>query len=306
LIFHHDEKSTSGKWIRLARRHLKGHDPGALIGSGTNAYFAELNRERPPVAELDLVSYSLNPQVHAFDNASLVEALETQAVTVASARQFTGTIPLAISPITLKPRFNPNAIGAVVVPSPVELPSQVDVRQMSLFGACWTIGSLSYVAASGVYSVTYYETTGWRGVMEIEVGSPLQDAFRSLPGSVFPLYHVLADVGEFSGGQFVPTRSSDPLQVNGLALAKDEKRCILLANMSGEAKQVTVSGLAGQVRVHHLDETNALEAIQEPERFRCKLGGGLQADGGVLGLELLPYSMVRIDYGRAASNDPLP
>ena len=78
LIFHKAEMSTSSQWIELARRYL----PEAKVGAGTNAYFTELNRERPPTELLDLVCYSMNPQVHAFDNASLVETLETQAQTV--------------------------------------------------------------------------------------------------------------------------------------------------------------------------------------------------------------------------------
>ena len=55
---------------------------------------------------------SLNPQVHAFDNASLVETLEAQKWTVESARKFVGGLPISVSPITLRPRFNPNATGA--------------------------------------------------------------------------------------------------------------------------------------------------------------------------------------------------
>ncbi len=72
---------------------------------------------------------------------------------------------------------------------PGELPPQVDVRQMSLFGACWTAGSFKYLAEAGTQSITFYETTGWRGVMETEAGSPLPELFRSLPGTVFPMYH---------------------------------------------------------------------------------------------------------------------
>ena len=106
-----------------------------------------------------------------------------------SAKQFVGKLRLAISPITLKPRFNPVAIGPEPEPAPGELPSQVDVRQMSLFGAGWTLGSIKNLAQSGASSLTYYETTGWRGVMETERGCPIPEKFRSLPGTIFPLYH---------------------------------------------------------------------------------------------------------------------
>jgi hypothetical protein len=295
LIFHIAETSTAERWVNLARKYLTSYAPEARIGGGTNAYFTELNRGRPPVAALDLVSYSLNPQVHAFDNASLVETLETQAVTVESARQFTGGLPLVITPITLKPRFNPNVTSSEPEPMAGELPSQVDVRQMSLFGATWTAGSLKYVSESGVCSVTYYETSGWRGVMETETGSPQPDKFRSLPGSVFPLYHVLADAGEFAGGEVVPTTSNDTLRVDGLALRKDGKTRVILANLSPEPQRATVRNLGQWVQVRHLDETNAKEAMQSPERFRASEIQSLQTPDGALELHLLPYAVVRID-----------
>ena len=61
--------------MKLARQHLASYNPKAKIGAGSNAYFTELNRGRPPISAVDFISYSINPQVHAFDNASLVETL---------------------------------------------------------------------------------------------------------------------------------------------------------------------------------------------------------------------------------------
>jgi hypothetical protein len=295
LVFHIAQDATRTEWINLAREYLAAYDPAPQIGGGTNAYFTNLNRNRPPVAALDIVSYSLNPQVHAFDSSSLAETLETQATTIESARQFVGTLPLAISPITLKPRFNPAATGPESELPPRKLPAQVDVRQMSLFGAGWTTGSLKYVSEGGAYSVTYYETSGWRGVMETEAGSRLPDKFRSRPGSVFPLYHILADVGEFAGGDVIPTTSSDTLRVDGLAVHKDGQTRVLLANLCGEAQQVTVKNLGKQIRVRHLDETNVEEAMTSPERFRTRATEHLETQGGALQLTLLPYATARLD-----------
>jgi hypothetical protein len=295
LIFHEQEKSTSEKWINLARKYLPDYDPEAKIGSGTDFFFTELNRGRPPVKALDLVTYSLNPQVHAFDNSSLVETLEAQASTIESARQFSAGLPLSISTITFKMRANPNATGPEPEPAPGELPHRVDVRQMSLLGAGWTAGSLKYVAESDVYSVTYYETTGWLGVMETEAVSPLPKKFHSLPGGVFPMYHVLADVGEFAGGEVLPTTSSSTLKVDGLALRKDGKTRVLLANLSPEPQHVIVSNLSQRVRVRHLDETNAEEAMRSPEDFRSQAGELHETSSGALELSLLPHAVARID-----------
>jgi hypothetical protein len=280
---------------RAARETIAPYAQGAPIGGGTNAYFTELNRDRPPVELLDLISYSLNPQVHAFDNLSLVETLPAQAVTASSARQFSGGRPLAISPITLRPRFNPHATGADAPPLPGELPSAVDARQMSLLGAAWTVGSLKYIAASRLYSATYYETTGWRGVMEQEGGSPIPETFRSLPGAVFPLYHILADAGEFAGGKALPTRASDPLRVEGLALQQGQRRRALLANLTAEPQMATVRGLGDAVWARLLDEGNVIQAMTAPEEFRAERGERLSCKEGELQIELPPYAIARLD-----------
>ncbi|HEX5417155.1 MAG TPA: hypothetical protein VFZ25_15935 [Chloroflexota bacterium] len=295
LIFHREESSTTERWIKLARRALDGRIPGARIGSGTNHFFTELNRERPPVALLDLVSYSINPQVHAFDKSSLVETLEAQRWTVESARRFVGDVPLAVSPVTLKMRFNPNATTPEPDPRPDELPSQVDPLQMSLLGAGWTLGSLKYLSESAVASATYFETTGWRGVMETDAGSPAPARFRSVAGGVFPVYHILADVGDFVGGEVVPTRSSAQLLVDGLALQKGGRKRVLLANLSHETRTVHVSGLRPRVRVRQLDELTAEDAMRAPDEYRAGTGELVETSGGTIVLTIRPYAITRID-----------
>ena len=295
LIFHVLEESTSEKWVKFARKSLRRYAADAKIGAGTNAFFTELNRGRPPVSALDLVCYSMNPQAHAFDNASLVETLEAQASTVESARQFIGGLPIAVTPITLKARFNPAAAGPEPEPPPGELPAPVDVRQMSLFGAGWTVGSLKYLSESGVSSVTYYETTGWRGVMETEDGSLMPDKFLSGPGWVFPTYHVFTDVGEFAGARVVPSTSSDTLRLDGIALHKNGATRILLANFTPETQRVTVHNLAPTVKLREINETNAQKAMVSPETFLTEPDERMQTTAGNLELNLLPYAIARID-----------
>jgi hypothetical protein len=143
--------------------------------------------------------------------------------------------------------------------------------------------------------VTYYETSGWRGVMETEQGSPMPDAFRSLPGAVFPLYHALADIGTYAGGDCIPSTSSDALRVDGLAMRKDGKTGSLIANLSPKQQHVMLSNLGEHVRVRHLDERNAEEAMRDPETFRARAGERLDSQGGELRLDLLPYALARID-----------
>lgn len=295
LIFRQGEASTQANWVAFARAHLSDLAPSAPFGSGTNAYFTELNRNRPQADALDLVCYTVNPQVHAFDNLSLVETLATQAATVQSTRRFVGDLPIAITPITLRARFNPNATGPEADPVPGELPASVDTRQMSLFAGAWTLGSLKYLAESGVASVTYFETVGWRGVVESADGSPAP--FPSLPGAVFPVYHLLADVGEWADAAVLPVVTSDRLAVDGLALEREGAQRILLANLTNEEQRVTLrhGGASGWLRT--LDETNALAAMEQPELFRKHRGRRIPCTGGLSEVTLPPYALARLDVG---------
>jgi hypothetical protein len=292
LVFRKGELSTRRETVQAARAALERF--GAPIGAGTDAFFTELNRERPTADLLDWVAYSLNPQVHAFDNASLVETLAAQAATVASARQFSGKARIAVTPVSLKMRWNPNATSAEPPTPAGTLPRQVDVRQMSLFGAAWTLGSLKSLILAGADSLTYYEALGWLGVIERDAGSPLPELFPSVAGGVHPLYHPLADVLQF-GGEALPAASSSPLTADGLALRKDGRLRLLLANFTAEPQTLLVTGVRGEFAVRALDETTAHAALRSPEAFRAEPGSLHTARADGLRVTLLPYSTLCCD-----------
>jgi hypothetical protein len=274
------------------------------IGGGTPANFCELNRCRPPSELLDFVTWSFHPQEHASDNASLAETLAAQAATVQTARHFAAGRSFAVGPITLKKRVNPYATGPwPPEPAPGALPCQVDARQASLFGAGWTLGSLKYLAESGVHSATYYELLGWKGLMEREGGSPLPQLFSSLPGGVFPLYHVFADLAEWPGAQVLGVQSSDPLAVEALALASDSLGesppridCLLIASLSGEPQRVSAQILATSARVRLLSEDTVLESMATPENYRASAWHSCSIASGRFEIDLPPFALARVDF----------
>ena len=128
LVFMKGELSTADRWVEMARRFLGPARPAAKFAAGTNAYFTELNRGAPPGPAADCIAYSVNPQIHAFDDASIMETLSAQAATVECARRIAGGRPVVVSPVTLKARFNVVATGPVPTVPPGELPPQVDPR----------------------------------------------------------------------------------------------------------------------------------------------------------------------------------
>jgi hypothetical protein len=294
LLFDEKGNSASIEIVALARLALKDYASDALFGGGTDAFFAQLNRNRPLLDGLDISTYSINPQVHAFDNASLVENLPAQMSTLASARSFSRGKRLAISPVTLRMRFNPAATGPDPVLPPGSLPPQVDPRQMSLFGAAWTLGSIKFLAEGGAHSVTYYETTGWLGVMETDQGSLLPDKFPSTPSAVFPMYHIFADMGEYAGAEVLETSSTDPLTAVGMTLRSQGSMCVLVANFTACPQTVKFSGLQDRLRLRTLDEFTAEEAMTTPETYRTRPGQTVKASENELKIKLAPFAVAKI------------
>jgi len=299
FVFHETEPTTAAKWIEIARKALDPSIRNVPICGGTNLNFAEINRFRPDISELDGVAYAMNPQVHSFDERSVVENLEGQRDTVISARAFCGKQPIVISPVTLKPRFNPDAVGPEPPPLPGELPSAVDGRQMSLFAAAWTVGSIKQLAEAGAASLTYYETTGWRGLKETDRGCPLPGVFHSFPGMVFPVYHVLADVADFKDKDLITCNSSDPLKIQALAVQSGEGIHMLIANVTDEPQECAIAPVgASHALIRTLDASQAPQAMTHAEEFRSGAVLEIAVGDSALVLTLQPYSTLRIDCAR--------
>jgi hypothetical protein len=171
----------------------------------------------------------------------------------------------------------------------------VDVRQMSLFGAAWTLASLKYLSVGQTDTATFYSTAGWHGVMETAIGQAAGSLFRSIPGSVFPLYHVFLDLAAFAEGNMVELHSSQSLRVDGLCMAKGEHVRLLLANWTDQPQMVRVTGLTGEWGVRVLDEHRAVEAMVSPEAFEATVHERCVCNPDGLTLSLPRFGLVRLD-----------
>ena len=289
-------RSTPGQLISLVRERLGPVLEGVAVVGGTNQFFAEVNRDHPEVGALDGIVYSVNPQVHAADDRSLMENIQGQQDTVTTARSFAPGRTIHISPITLIGRFGPFPGGP---PEPGGLPGNVDVRQMSLFCAAWTVGSLKNLTEAEVASATYYETTGWRGILERGRGSPMPDRFPSLPGMVFPVYHIFAFLADRQGARALEARSSDPLAVEAFAFRTPAGIRLMVANLTSDIRRVAVGGLARKrVAVTPLNDRTAGTAFDDPHELGTH--SSVHAVNEDLVLELHPFAVAFIAETRAA------
>lgn len=265
MLFSRIRKTTPDHLMTSLTGRIRKDFPGTLVGGGTNAYFAELNRERVDPRDLDFITYSINPQIHAFDQASLTETLEAQYQTVKSARLFSTGKAIVVSPVTLKQRFNPNATGEESLPVPGELPTQVDVRQMSLYGACWTLISIKYLAEAGVKGITYFESAGWKGLIQGAESPAVQEQFKSEAGDIFPVYLVFKWLDEVKKGRIIKSRSSDPLIFDGLTIRQNGIHHIFLVNFSRQTKHVNIRNNHGPFLIKSLNSDN-VKAFMKDER----------------------------------------
>ena len=286
-------ETTRPALVDAAREALREVAADASFVGGTEIYFTEINRTHPELASWDGVCYSISPQIHAFTDIDVMENLDAQAETVRSAHALAGGKEVVVSPVTMRRRVNFHAAGDRPPPPPGELPDSVDVRQLALFGGAWTAGSAKYLSEAGASSVTYYETTGWRGVVERAGGPELPQRFRSVAGDVFPLYHPLADAIEWRGAEVLRCESSDVLSVVGLAVRGGAATRLLVANLTPAEQMVAVAPLEGDVALRRLNEDTAGEAASDPEEFRRRRE--IAAADGELTLVLAPYEVVRVD-----------
>ena len=244
-IYHKTVKVTPSSIAGHVIPILKKIIPQTLICCGTNANFEQVNSDRPDEGNYDLLSYSIHPQEHASDNITLIENLKAQAYTVESAKLFSGSSGIWVSPVNIQRRFNANIENYEKSVDDGSMPYQIDSRIMSLFGACWTAGSLKYLGESGISGITYFETAGERGIIQGNISTQWTNFFRSFPGKLFPVYHLFRWLLEDKSFSIIKSTSSLPLNTDVLALSNGSYLKLAIFNTGVDNRSVQLSGVRG-------------------------------------------------------------
>lgn len=208
LLTHAASKTTPSSWIDQA--------PRCTLYAGTDYDFVEINRACPSMDRLGGLCFSINPQVHAFDDRSLFETLVAQRSVVQTARELSAGKPIAVSTVTFRRRSNPDATSGAG-PS---LADRVDPRQASDLGAAWTVGCLQALSESGASSVTMFESGGPLGI----AGTPIEP--------------VLARYLQQPQARIRELRSSNPYSAGGWAVESGSGIVGMLANFTPDPLEV--------------------------------------------------------------------
>lgn len=246
---------------------------GIPVGSGTDAFFTQLNRERPDAAAWDFVAYSNNPQVHAFDNGSVMETVRGQRWNIRSCRAiYKKTV--YVTPVTMKMRWNPDATRPREVGERLYA-EEADVRQSSLFLAVWTLKSICMMTNERAALTTYYELTGQHGVMGEQ--------------GIYPVYLTLLFVGRYRNCRCFARWDE---RLCALCVREDGKWHGLIGNCTEENRRALMErGGRGT-----LISADSWEDIREnPGRILKDAGKGLMINAG--SEVILPaYSMLWVDF----------
>ena len=133
------------------RKAARAAFPGVRLGGGMLSTFTELNRKRPKPGLVDYVTHTTCSIVHAADDRSVMETLETIPAIIASTRAMIGNTPYRIGPSAIAARSNPYGNG-LVDNSRNERTclTDRDPRQRGLFNAAWALGYVAACAYGGL------------------------------------------------------------------------------------------------------------------------------------------------------------
>lgn len=207
----------AGEAVRLAVESTGSTVP--RIVSGTGQSFADINRDRPDYARLDGLAFSINPQVHASDDRSLMQNVRVISDVVDFARRLYPGADIALSPVDLIGANGPYPAGPARAGAP---PANVDPRQREQFCAAWTLAALAQMARCETTSATFFEMVGPRGLMTSD-------------GPIFPVGEVFSKLAQLRAYPLVGVRIDGGEQVSALAFHREEAITLLVANCSDDS-----------------------------------------------------------------------
>jgi hypothetical protein len=218
--------------------------PGTKLGGGMLSTFTELNRKRPRAALFDFVTHTTCSIVHAADDRSVMEMLETLPAIISSTRAMIGEKPYRIGPSAIAARMNPYGKGVADNPGNGRVClTNCDPRQRGLFNAAWSLGYVAACAYGEVTSVAMGAATGPLGFIHHRAADRPQPYFDSINGpAVYPAFHVMAGLARGGGHHLVEMKLSEPGKVAALAWREGARIVLWLANLTAEPLTIRTAG----------------------------------------------------------------
>ena len=234
--------------------------PNSLIGGGMLTNFTELNRCPPNPDLCDFVFHGNSATVHASDDLSVLETLETLPQIFESVSALKRTVPYRLGLVSIGMRTNPYG---------TELSDNLDQKRMTmtnadprhrgLFAAAWAVGVLSATQGSDVEALCLASPSGPFGLAYVRQPH-VQPGFDEGGGVIYPLFHVIRQACSMAGAaRVLMTGLPDGVACFGAEV--NHSTMTMIANVSGEPRSVR---LPTEARVAILDAESAHAAMADP------------------------------------------
>jgi len=262
-----------GEVYRAAREAF----PGMTIGGGTFGFFTELNRNWPPVGLIDYITHIACSIVHAADDRTMMENLDSFRAMARTVRVFAGNMPYRLIAASLgldsgpygEPSPNPDNSRRTMVRS--------DPRHRGLFGAAWTLAAVAEAARNGIAAISPASLVGELGIIDHP--------------AVHPIYHVVRGMAKAAGQPCIGTVSSEPARIRALAYRDRDNRTVLwLANLSDGPQRVILP--EDDFALRRLNEETFEAAAAEPAFLDAQNGSRTGRE-----IEIGAYGIARIEMG---------
>jgi hypothetical protein len=242
-------------------RAAKAAFPDSEIGGGMVTFFTELNRKRPTGAGIDYITHSTSPIIHAADDDSVMETLQSLPAMARTVAALWPRLRYRVGPASIALRSNPYGASCVANPDRGRLPlTDRDPRQSGLFAAAWSVGYATALAGFELDGLSLHDLTGPLGILSTEQDRELWTGFAP-ESRVRPVFHVMRALSAATSSAVLPCVSAPAgIAAIGWKTSRNVHHA-LIANLRSQSHELTLDA-PSEVLV--LDTGSFAAAVADP------------------------------------------
>ena len=272
--------------------------PNARIGGGMFSYFTELNRKRPPVDSLDIVTFTTCPIVHMGDDRSIMETRESYPAIINSVKRICKNKAFVVGPSAIGMRDNPYGDSAKYNSNNIrQAMNWNDPRQRGLFGAVWNLSYFAEFSKGGANAIALGAPVGPFGLMYSK--QDFHQPWYQEHTGLYPVFHVIKGLSALYNKPILQLDFKETNTVIGIAAQIDNGIEIWLGNTTDEDQLVYLDNKYAQqtVKFATLEQQNFnIAATQVCFMDQLKI---MESEN----LSLGPYSIARMIIADSNENE---
>ncbi len=260
--------------------------PASEIGGGMVTFFTELNRKRPTGADIDYITHTTSPIVHAADDDSVMETLQSLPAMAQTIAAVWPRLRYRVGPSSIALRSNPYGTNCVANPGRGRLPlSDRDPRQSGLFAAAWSAGYAAALADFELDRLSLHDLAGPLGLLPTEQDRDLWTGLAP-QSRVRPVFHVMRALAAAASSTVLRSVGTPEGTAAIGWKTKDDRHHALIANLRSRPAKIELD-TRSEVLVLG---TGSFSAALADTNWASKAGDPLRA------FELEPYAVAFVRW----------